>query len=123
MDAKIPRVDEVESVSESPGCLGILWKSKTRQRIVFGMIHLKDSLLPRGNVLGIRDELALKFFFSRPIFDKLGSRSLDSRSGHVNSLTIPKRSQSRIAWSDFLFVENFVYNKKIQYESLHSGKL
>ena len=76
MDAKIPRVDEVESVSESPGCLGILWKSKTRQRIVFGMIHLKDSLLPRGNVwyldfLGIRDELALKFFFLGPFLTNL----------------------------------------------------
>jgi len=28
----------------------IPWKSKTKQRIVFGMIHMKDSLLPRGKV-------------------------------------------------------------------------
>ena len=26
------------------------WKSKTKQRIVFRMIHVKDSLLPRGKV-------------------------------------------------------------------------
>ena len=28
----------------------IPWKSKAKQRIVFGMIHMKDSLLPRGKV-------------------------------------------------------------------------
>ena len=28
----------------------IPWKSKTKQRMVFGMIHVKDSLLPKGNV-------------------------------------------------------------------------
>ena len=26
------------------------WKSKTKQRMVFGMIHVKDSLLPMGKV-------------------------------------------------------------------------
>ena len=30
--------------------LAVPWKSKTKQRIVFGMIHVKDSLLPRGKV-------------------------------------------------------------------------
>ena len=30
--------------------LGTPWKSKTKQRMVFGMIHVKDSLLPMGKV-------------------------------------------------------------------------
>ena len=37
------------------GCLGkkmlhLPWKSKTKQRMVFWMIHVKDSLLPMGKV-------------------------------------------------------------------------
>ena len=31
-------------------CISTPWKSKTKQRMVFGMIHVKDSLLPMGKV-------------------------------------------------------------------------
>ena len=41
------------------------WKSKTKQRMVFRMIHVKDSLLPMGKVWSL-DFLGLDhvvFFF------------------------------------------------------------
>ena len=33
-----------------PPCIDFLWKSKTKQRMVCRMIHIKDSLLPMGKV-------------------------------------------------------------------------
>ena len=41
------------------------WKSKTKQRMVFRMIHIKDSLLPMGKVWSL-DSLGVGRFFGEP---------------------------------------------------------
>ena len=40
----------------------IPWKSKTKQRMVFGMIHVKDSLLPMGKVRSL-DFLGIYYIY------------------------------------------------------------
>ena len=45
--------------------LPLPWKSKTKQRMVFRMIHVKDSLLPMGKVWSL-DFLGLVILF--PVF-------------------------------------------------------
>ena len=64
------------------------WKSKTKQRMVFRMIHVKDSLLPRGKVwslyflgscnqlLGSFCSIYLKGFFGPSILSMGGSRKI-----------------------------------------------
>ena len=48
------------------------WKSKTKQRTVFRMIHVKDSLLPMGNVWSLD---FLDYYFRRAVLshDSVGS--------------------------------------------------
>ena len=40
------------------------WKSKTKQRMVFRMIHVKDSLLPRGKVWSL-DFLGVHYYLKK----------------------------------------------------------
>ena len=40
--------------------ISIPWESKTKQRMVFRMIHVKDSLLPMGKVWSL-DFLGISF--------------------------------------------------------------
>ena len=44
------KVSRVEPACPKAAPLGPPWKSKTKQRMVFGMIHVKDSLLLMGKV-------------------------------------------------------------------------
>ena len=46
-----------------PICMGfdIPWKSKTKERMVFRMIHIKDSLLPMGKVWSL-DSLGIYIY-------------------------------------------------------------
>ena len=57
-----------------PPCIDFLWKSKTKQRMVCRMIHIKDSLLPMGKVL----VFGLPVFFWGVLFSKNPSGAPDS---------------------------------------------
>ena len=68
-----PKHSHIQEKNKKRWCLTQImdapWKSKTKQRMVFRMIHMKDSLLPMGKVWSL-DSLGMYisgkvFFFAR----------------------------------------------------------
>ena len=54
----------------------IPWKSKTKQRMVLRMIHVKDSLLPRGKVWSL-DFLGIYIYYTIYLGYNLGAPRVD----------------------------------------------
>ena len=63
----MPRREGIPKVVSLEDFLSVPWKSKTKQRMVFRMIQMKDSLLPMGkvwflDVLGVEGKILKSWF-------------------------------------------------------------
>ena len=96
------------------GAHGIPWKSKTKQRMVFRMIHIKDSLLPMGKVWSL-DFLGIWYNVNTsPLHDArklhLPPRALSSKRPADSPAVL-----GNFCWGTFLRVVFQKNNKKLDF--------